>query len=290
MSGSVNSGDLLGGDLGRWAVAVCVVAAVLLLVPIGLASVGFGAILAVIGGPGTPSVTGTAGQVPIGRTMPTTSLQPLPLGVGPIQSVVPAARGLLAGWADRGPLNQYARSNYRSDQSWATWRNADCSAAALDWLLGAYGQQLGSLDDAIALVGPGTGISPSLGLLDARGPALARALAARGLQPPHTGPAATGLDRRAGGLAQPGPAADGRRALVWRGALVRRHRLRHRWHLHPRLQRLGQPLSQLVAAVRRGRLQRLGRRRGLLTYQSASQHPEHLVIGSGGKGLTAAGP
>ena len=47
----------------------------------------------------------------------------------------------------------------------------------------AYGQQLGVLDDAIALVGPGTGLSPSLGLLDARGTALARALAARGLQP-----------------------------------------------------------------------------------------------------------
>ena len=119
-------------------------------------------------------------------TMPTTSLQPLPMGVGPIQSVVPAARGLLAGWADRGPLNQYARTNYRSDQSWATWRNADCSAAALDWLLGAYGQPLGSLDDAIALVGPGTGISPSLGLLDARGPALARALGcARAATPQH---------------------------------------------------------------------------------------------------------
>jgi hypothetical protein len=183
MSGSVNSGDMLGGDLGRWAVALCVVAAVLLLVPIGLASVGFGAILAVIGGPQRPSITGNAGQVPIGGTMPTTSLQPVPMGVGPIQSVIPAARGLLAGWADRGPLNQYARISYRSDQSWTTWRNADCSAAALDWLLGAYGQQLGSLDDAIALVGPGTGISPSLGLLDARGPALARALVARGLQP-----------------------------------------------------------------------------------------------------------
>jgi hypothetical protein len=183
MSGSVNSGDMLGGDLGRWAVALCVVAAVLLLVPIGLASVGFGAILAVIGGPQRPSITGNAGQVPIGGTMPTTSLQPVPMGVGPIQSVIPAARGLLAGWADRGPLNQYARISYRSDQSWTTWRNADCSAAALDWLLGAYGQQLGSLDDAIALVGPGTGISPSLGLLDARGPALARALASRGLSP-----------------------------------------------------------------------------------------------------------
>jgi hypothetical protein len=53
----------------------------------------------------------------------------------------------------------------------------------LDWLLGAYGQQLGSLDDAVALVGPGTGISSRLGLLEARGPALARALAARGLRP-----------------------------------------------------------------------------------------------------------
>ena len=83
----------------------------------------------------------------------------------------------------RRPLDQYARANYRSDQSWLEWRNADCSAAALGWLLGAYGQQLGSLDDAIALVGPGTGISTRLGLLDARGPALARALAARGLCP-----------------------------------------------------------------------------------------------------------
>src|SRR5438128_1738976 len=35
----------------------------------------------------------------------------------------------------------------------------------------------------VALVRPGTGISTSLGLLDARGPALARALAARGLHP-----------------------------------------------------------------------------------------------------------
>jgi hypothetical protein len=107
--------------------------------------------------------------------------------IGPVQSVTTAAHGLVGGWAARGPLNQYARANYRSDQSWLEWRNADCSAAALDWLLGAYGQPLGSLDDAIALVGPGTGISTRLGLLDARGPALAHALAARGLRPrqPH---------------------------------------------------------------------------------------------------------
>jgi hypothetical protein len=97
--------------------------------------------------------------------------------------VVADQHGLVSGWADRRPINQYARSSYRSDQTWVVWRNADCSAAALDWLLRAYGRQVGSLDDAIALIGPGTGISPSLGLLDARGPALARAIAARGLQP-----------------------------------------------------------------------------------------------------------
>jgi hypothetical protein len=101
----------------------------------------------------------------------------------PIQSVATTAHELVADWADRGPLNQYARSSYRSDQTWATWRDADCSAAALYWLLGAYGQPLGSLDDAVALIGPGTGISTRLGLLDARGPALARALAARGVRP-----------------------------------------------------------------------------------------------------------
>jgi hypothetical protein len=69
----------------KWALVVCVVAAVLLLVPIGLASVGFGAILGVIGGQGTPSVPGNTGQLPVTGTMPTTGLQPLPMGVRPIQ-------------------------------------------------------------------------------------------------------------------------------------------------------------------------------------------------------------
>ena len=59
--------------------------------------------------------------------------------------------GSIDGWADRPPLNQFDRRNYRSDQTWLTWRNVDCSAAALDWLLGAYGQPLASIDDAIAL-------------------------------------------------------------------------------------------------------------------------------------------
>jgi hypothetical protein len=110
-------------------------------------------------------------------------VQAQPGGDGDIQPVVLAAPGLLPGWANRGPLNQYDRRNYRSDQSWRTWRDADCSAAALNWLLGAYGQPLGSIDDAITLIGPGTSLSTQLGLLDARGPALARALAARGLRP-----------------------------------------------------------------------------------------------------------
>ena len=188
MGGSFNSGDLLGGGIGRWALAVCVVAMVALLVPIGLASVGFGALLTMAGsGVGAPSgnASGLSGHAPsaIGHSAPTTRLQAAPFALASIQTVVATSHGLIEGWADRGPLNQYARTNYHSDASWLAWRNADCSAAALDWLLGAYGQQLGSLDDAIALVRPGTGISTSLGLLDARGPALARALAARGLHP-----------------------------------------------------------------------------------------------------------
>jgi hypothetical protein len=88
--------------------------------------------------------------------------------------------GLIPGWIDRPPLNQYDRRHYRSDQS---WRDAACSAAALDWFLGAYGRTLGSLEDAIALIGPNTVISTRLGLLDVCGPALARALSSQGLRP-----------------------------------------------------------------------------------------------------------
>ena len=201
MTGSFNSGDLMGGGLGRVALAICILAAVALLVPIGLASIGFGAILGVAGNLGAPSAAGTAGQAAVSQANPMTGLQSVPVAIAPIQSAAVAARGLITGWADRSPLNQYARSNYRSDAGWLMWRNADCSAAALDWLLGAYGQQLGSLDDAIALLRPGTGITPSLGLLDARGPALARALAARGLDPrePH---ASNGQLRPLGSIAE----------------------------------------------------------------------------------------
>ncbi len=89
--------------------------------------------------------------------------------------------GLVTGWWQMPALDQFDRRYYRSDQTWLTWRNSACSAAALTWLLRAYGVQVPSIDAAIDLIGPYTGIAPSLGLLDARGPALANALGGRGL-------------------------------------------------------------------------------------------------------------
>jgi hypothetical protein len=178
-----------------------------LLVPAGLTWVGFSAILGAIAGLAgapVPISTSTApvslGQFADGRVQ-TSTASPTSAADTVGQTLASARHGLIAGWADRDPLNQYARSSYRSDAIWLTWRDADCSAAALDWLLGAYGQPLASLDDAIALVGPGTGISTGLGLLDARGTPLARALAARGLRPrePH---AASGQLRPLGSIAE----------------------------------------------------------------------------------------
>src|SRR5205807_1985951 len=106
----------------------------------------------------------------------------------------------------------------------------DCSAAALDWFLGAYGQPVVSIDDAIALVGPNTKISTTLGLLDARGPALASALSARIHSAPTTRSRRTSqaLDFHQGtpGMAGPGTASLGWGELVRGRPLVRRRRLR----------------------------------------------------------------
>jgi hypothetical protein len=115
--------------------------------------------------------------------------------------VLGAAAGLVPGWAHLPALDQYDPGNYRSQASWLTWQKAACSAAALAWLLRAYGQPGVTIDDAIALIGPNTGISTSVGLLDARGPALAQALAARGLEPrePRT---ASGQLRPLGSIAE----------------------------------------------------------------------------------------
>jgi hypothetical protein len=91
--------------------------------------------------------------------------------------------GLVAGWSEAPALNQYDSRNYASAAVWRQWRAAACSAAALDWLLGAYGVRLGSIDQAIALIGPNTGISPSSGLVDATGTPLVKAIAATRLMP-----------------------------------------------------------------------------------------------------------
>jgi hypothetical protein len=94
-----------------------------------------------------------------------------------------ATGGLVQGWANRAALNQYDCGNYRQPAVCVTWRDAACSAAALDWLLAAYGVHLGGIDDAITLIGPGTGISTRVGLLDSSGSRLAAAETASGLVP-----------------------------------------------------------------------------------------------------------
>jgi hypothetical protein len=94
-----------------------------------------------------------------------------------------SSRGLVAAWLSRPAPNQYDCHNYRSTGACLTWRDAACLAAALDWLLGAYGVHLGGIDDAIALIGPNTGISAAVGLLDSSGSALARSLGTEGLHP-----------------------------------------------------------------------------------------------------------
>ena len=185
----MDPGDVLGIGLGRLALAICLLLAAVLLAPAGLTWLGVSAIVGAIEGVARPPVPSSTSAAPVsGRQVATDRVQtsaasPAPAPDSVVQIHASGAHGLIAGWADRGPLDQYARSSYRSDAIWVGWRDVDCSAAALDWLLGAYGLPLASLDDAIALVGPGTGISSSLGLLDARGTPLAHALAARGFQP-----------------------------------------------------------------------------------------------------------
>jgi len=94
MTGSVNSGDLLGGGLSRLALAICILAAVALLVPFGLASIGFGAILGVAGGLEAPATENVSGRSPVGRTglaaLVPSSLQ------APSNTNVPYASELLA--------------------------------------------------------------------------------------------------------------------------------------------------------------------------------------------------
>ena len=161
----------------------CLAAALLVVLPMGIAVLSIGALVGAARG-----IVSTPLARPASLAVAQLHGSAASPGSGQaVRSDAPVLRasGLVAGWMNRPPINQYARSNYRSDQDWLTWRDADCSAAALAWILAAYGRPVGALDETVTLIGAGTGISPRLGLLDARGPALARALAARGL-PPRT--------------------------------------------------------------------------------------------------------
>ncbi len=257
MNGSVGSGDVLGGGPGQWVLGLCILGVLVVFAPIGLAALGFGAIVGLVGG--------STGGTPQGNSLPN-SPDPVTViggskaGAVPLQPVMASANGLVVGWASRDALNQYARQNYQTDQSWQTWRAADCSAAALAWLLRAYGQPLDSIDAAIGLIGPGTGISTKLGLLDARGDCVSPRARKPWSASTLARPASARVGRGARGLAGSGPTIDGWGALVRRGPLVRRHRVRPGWGIHPRLERLGHAVPELVATVRRGGLQRVGSR------------------------------
>jgi cell wall-associated NlpC family hydrolase len=68
MMASGSFGDLLGGGLGRLALAVCILAAVALMAPFWLASIGFGALLGVAGGLQAPSTEHFSSQPAAGKT------------------------------------------------------------------------------------------------------------------------------------------------------------------------------------------------------------------------------
>src|SRR5947207_1405815 len=138
----MDSGDVLGMGLGRLALAICLLLVVMLLAPVGLTWVGFGAILGAIEGVAGAPVQNSTSAAPVSvrqlanDQVETISASPTPPADTVLETVASAVHGLIAGWADRGPLNQYASSSYRSSAIWLSWRDADCSAAALDWVFG----------------------------------------------------------------------------------------------------------------------------------------------------------
>ena len=94
----------------------------------------------------------------------------------------------MAGWSNAPALNQYDERNYAERRHVAAVamppparprRSTGCS--------GRYGVRLGSIDQAIALIGPNTGISTSLGIAGRHRPA-----AGAGRSPPAGSARATG--------------------------------------------------------------------------------------------------
>src|SRR5207249_3745067 len=102
--------------------AICLLLASALLVPAGLTWMGFSAILGAIESVAAPAASITSSAVvgaPVNHTPSSTGSQSGAV-VTVVQTLTSAAHGLIAGWADRGPLNQYARSSYRSEVTWLT--------------------------------------------------------------------------------------------------------------------------------------------------------------------------
>jgi hypothetical protein len=95
MKRSVNASDLLGSGLGHLGLAISMLAAVALLVPFGLASIGFGAILGVAGGLEAPSTENVSGRASAGRNG-LAALIPPPLPSRATDSNLPYASELLA--------------------------------------------------------------------------------------------------------------------------------------------------------------------------------------------------
>jgi len=108
MKASVGSEDLLGGGPGHWVLGLCVLGLLVVLAPIGLATLGFGAIVALSGGlGGGPPNGGTLGH----STSPVPVVGGSTVAAPAIQPVMASSHGLVAGWANRDTLNQYARQN-----------------------------------------------------------------------------------------------------------------------------------------------------------------------------------
>ena len=167
---------LAGEDLEKWAVRLGVLVAVVAAIPLLVPVLVFAGVLALVSG-------ATASQT-LPRVAPDSGV---PAVTAPAPALPPQiggpAFGLVPNWSAAPALNQFELRNYRSRQSWLAWRNAACSAASLSWLVHAYGVPVPFIDDAIGLIGPNTGISRSLGLLDATGAPLARAILRAGLTP-----------------------------------------------------------------------------------------------------------
>jgi hypothetical protein len=167
---------MVGEDIGDWALRLALVAAIALGLPLVLVLLAFAVLLSMLGA--QPGAGAADSGVLRGDPLNTVVMH------NPASGVISAAHaGLVPNWAEAPALNQFDRRNYETHTNWIMWDGAACSAASLAWILRAYGLHVPAIDTAIGWIGPFTGISPQLGLLDATGGPLARAITGRGLTP-----------------------------------------------------------------------------------------------------------